>query len=101
MIQGKEQKAVYEMALPILKEINNSVETLLDLMVAWTNKDFKTALSKIDLSLEHIDKAGEAVMACTVIERFKQEDYMTELREVKSLIGSFEPFLLNKAQSVA
>lgn len=101
MIQGKEQKAVYEMALPILREINNSVETLLDLMVAWTNKDFNAALSKVDLSLEHIDKAGEAIMACTATEGLEQEDYMIELQEVKSLINSFQPFLLNKAQSVA
>ena len=101
MIQSKEQKAVYEMALPILKEINNSVETLLDLMVAWTNKDFDTALSKVDLSLQHIDKAGEAVMTCTMRENFEQEDYMKELQEVKSLIDSFQTFLLKKTQSVA
>ena len=100
MIQGKGQKAVFEMALPILREINGSIETLLDMMVAWTEKDFNTALSKANRSLEQISQVGEAIKACSIEEGLRQEVYLDELAEVTSLINSFQPFLFSKVQNV-
>jgi len=87
---------VEDAILSILRELNRAVDGLLDLVSAWTSKDFDGALDRADQILQHLNSTREAIQLASNDVVAKRASYLKELEEVETLVHSFHPFLAKK-----
>lgn len=77
--------------IPLIQEINHSIDTLLSLAMAWSEKDFETATHKLDQSFQHLQDAKAVAAQCE--DEVQRSHYLQELNDVEELLGSFEAFI--------
>ncbi len=77
--------------IPLIQEINRSIDSLLALALAWTDADFETASFKLEQSTAHLRRAKSEAQQCT--DEAQRAHYLGELAEVEALLHSFEAFI--------
>jgi len=90
------QHQVEDVILSILRELNHAVDSLLDLVSAWTSKDFDGALDQANQILQHLNSTRKAIQLASDDVVAKRASYLEELEEVETLVHSFHPFLAEK-----
>jgi len=85
--------------IPIIQEINRSIDTLLGLALAWSDADFETASFKLEQCSAHLKQAKEAAAKCT--DKAQKEHYLGELEEVEALLNSFEVFIQSRRNNLS
>ena len=76
--------------MPALREIQASIDLLLDVSLACSTGEFELALARVNESLQGLERAAAAIGACD------GQSYLRDLEEAKDLIHSFGPFLRAK-----